>query len=159
MGARLLSPRMIWFALLVSQGFYVAIPVLGLVERSRVRPDPILLYALAAVALVVAVVSFVVPGIVRRSAIASAAADLRHREASLDTIQARAFGIGFTPFILSIALSEAIALFGLVLSTLGFPTLVCLPFHAAGAVLTLIRFPTTAMFLGPLEEALGRTLR
>jgi len=159
MGARLTTPRIVWAALLASQGIYVGIMLGGLLPRPPAPPDPIMLYALAAVALAVSAASFAVPMIVRRAAIASAVADLRHHEASLETIQSRALAIGFTPLVLSLALSEAVALFGLVLFAIGFPLAVSAPFHAVGAMLTLVRYPTVATFIGPFEEALGRTLR
>ena len=158
MGARLLPPRIIWATLLFSQAMYVLLMLGGYLQRPSEAPDPIMLYAIGLVAGVVAIVSFVVPRFVHRAGVARSVGDLRHHEASVETIQQRALAIGFTPFILSVALSEAVAIFGLVLFLIGFPFLESVPFSAAGALLTLVRFPTARTFLGPFEEQLGRSL-
>ena len=45
------------------------------------------------------------------------------------------------------------------LAHLGFSPLHCAPSFAAGITLAAWRFPTEARFLGPVESALGRSLR
>lgn len=67
----------------------------------------------------------------------------------------RAMAAAQTSFILSLALSEAVSLFGLVLHMLGAPRFVSLPFFVAGTVLAALRFPTVSRFVAPFERAHG----
>lgn len=67
----------------------------------------------------------------------------------------RAMAAAQTSFILSLALSEAVSLFGLVLHMLGAPRPVSLPFFVAGTVLAALRFPTLSRFVAPFERAHG----
>lgn len=152
------QPRVIWAALLASQGIYAFIMFGHFLEVPSEPPDPIMLPVLGGVAAMVAVMSFVLPRVLGRPAVAAAVADIRHRELQLPEIRKRAFMMGFTPFILSIALSEAVGIFGLVLFAVGYPLTTALVFTAASVVLIAVRFPTERAFLGPLEEALGRSL-
>lgn len=153
----LTTPRIIWAALLGSQGIYVALLVGGLLQPPPEPPEPIMLTVISAVAMVVAAISIVLPRVMH----AQGARALVHKEPALpdhgrQAALRRALQLGFAPWILSIALSEAVAIFGLVLGAIGFPLLSCAPFFAAGILLTLIRFPTAGRFLQPLEDAYGR---
>jgi hypothetical protein len=56
-----------------------------------------------------------------------------------------------TPFILALALSESVAMFGFVLGWLGAPLPVAGAFFAASWVLLLARFPTRSRVFGPFE--------
>jgi hypothetical protein len=62
-----------------------------------------------------------------------------------------------TSFILSMALSEAVSLLGLVLHMQGAPVEASTPFLAAGTLLAAIRFPTPARLLAPYERVHGAT--
>jgi hypothetical protein len=59
-----------------------------------------------------------------------------------------------TPYILALALGEAVALQGFVLALLGAAPEMWAPLFTAGFLLILIRFPTERRIVGPLEEAL-----
>lgn len=169
---RLLTPRILWAALLFSQVIYFAMLAAGLFPRPPVPPEPAMLYGLAGAALVVAVLSWVLPAWLWRSAAArtnvatkpietparSAAyraevgpRGFADREAALTLAMQR----GFTPFILGCALNESVALFGFVLGFLGFPLLTILPFFVISWLMMLPRFPTERAFLGPLARAHG----
>ena len=154
----ILVPRILWAALLGSQALYVALIVLGVLEAPSEPADPIMLPALGAVALGTSVASFVVPRILHRSAIAQALPAVQHQGSGELAVIRAAYQAGMSPFIVSLALSEAVALYGLVLAALGFPVLYCLPFSGLGAMLTLVRFPTESAFLAPFEERLGRSV-
>ena len=67
----------------------------------------------------------------------------------------RALGIANTAFILSMALSEAVALLGLVLHMQGVPMSISSAFIAAGTLLAAVRFPSVARLVGPFERATG----
>jgi hypothetical protein len=71
---------------------------------------------------------------------------------------ARAFLAFQTPFILGLALSEAVTLFGLTLAVLGFAPPLCVPFFVVGALLVAIRFPTLAALQRAVEQAYGASL-
>lgn len=159
MSPSLLTPRILWAALLASQAMYVGLMVIGIFEVPEEPPDAMMLPVLGVVALGTGAMSFVVPAFVRKSATEQVMRKLPQHEATDAAIFRAALEAGFAPFILSIALSEAVAIFGLVLSALGFPLLYCLPFSALGAMLTLIRFPMARTFLAPFEEKLGRSVR
>lgn len=156
---QMMTPRILWAALLFSQVMYVVLLVGGYLQVPPEPPQPILLTAISAVAMLVAALSVVLPRVLH----AQAARRLAHQEPGLPdhgaaVVMRRALGLGFAPFVLSIALSEAVAIFGLVLGVIGFHLAQCAPFFAAGMMLTLIRFPTQGRFLRPIEDAYGRRI-
>jgi hypothetical protein len=69
----------------------------------------------------------------------------------------RAITNAFTPFILSMSLSEVPSLVGLSLRTMGGPLGIALALVAAGTLLAASRFPTPARLLAPFERAMGAT--
>ncbi len=174
----LLVPRILWGALLTSTAAFAG--MLFVVEAPP-APATSLLVPLAAVALVVAGMSFVLPAqtgkanllrlelrveevpIAARSAFPEEAArggggyrDLaptERRFADKETARRRIFAVAQTSLILSLALSEAVGLFGLALRVIGHPIASCLPFVFAACVLMLLRFPTEASMFGPAERA------
>jgi hypothetical protein len=153
------TPRILWAALLMSQGIYVFLLVGGILRPPTEPPQPIMLTMISIVAMIVAGVSIVLPRVLH----AQAARRLAHQEPGLldhgqRVVLQRALQLGFTPLVLSLALSEAVAIFGLVLGAVGFHLAQCVPFFAAGLLLTLIRFPTEGRFLGPIEDAFGRRI-
>ncbi|MFO0681867.1 MAG: hypothetical protein U0234_07450 [Sandaracinus sp.] len=154
----ILTPRILWAALLFSQAIYVALIAGGILEAPSAPPDPMMLPVLGVVALGTAVVSFVLPRILHRNAVAQAMPTIQHQGMGDLSLLRAAYQAGFAPLIVSLALSEAVGIYGLVLAALGFPLLYCLPFSALGGVLTLVRFPTERGFLAPFEERLGRSI-
>lgn len=171
----LFTQRIIWFALLASIFMHAGIAY-TILNKQKFRPEQASMPAfLAGLALIIVVVSFILPKTIYRQAakatnvkIAEQAAPNafpgRYREAMpkqavFDDPNARsyAFASHTTPFIISLALSEAVGLFGLVLTQLGFDMPTTLPFFIAGAVLITIRFPREAKILEMYEEAHGAT--
>lgn len=63
-----------------------------------------------------------------------------------------------TPLILGLALSEAVAINGVILSQLGFSMAVFLPFLVVGLVLVAIRFPSDERLVAALEAGTGARL-
>jgi F0F1-type ATP synthase membrane subunit c/vacuolar-type H+-ATPase subunit K len=157
---QLFQARIIWAALVASQFLFIGLLFAGVLRPPPEPPDPQMLYLLAGLSIVVAVVSFALPMYLGGQIAQQVIAQLRHEgEPSNKRIIERAFQAGFSPFIISIALSESISIYGLVLGALGFSRMVALPFFAAGIALTLVRFPTQGTFLRRFEEAFSRTLR
>lgn len=165
---------MLWVGLLASQGIYATmLAVPGLIVVSPPSPEDLVLAGMAAAALGCAIASFVVPRLVHRSAIAAQSLELREvpdpgapvgfrgsaptvREyADVAAVHTAARTAGFAPFVLSLALSEAISVMGLVSALLGRPPVVWGAFIAVGATLTAIRFPTDATFFAPIERHTG----
>ncbi len=121
--------------------------------------------SLAAVAVVVAVLSFVLPAKTTATAAAAIRVEilppgvgsdgmpLPPRFADPATAARRAMAAAQTGLILSLALSEAVSLFGLVLHMLGAPHPISLPFFVAGTILAALRFPTVPRLVAPFERA------
>ena len=149
--------RIVWAALLASQGIYAAILLGGVLEAPLEPPDPIMLPALGCVALFVAAASMLLPryflGQIPRLLTERDRGLREHGQAALF---ARAIQFAATPFIIGMALAEAVGIFGLVLGALGVPHLMALPFFALSVVLMLMKFPTERGVLEPLERALGQ---
>lgn len=131
-------------------------------------PQPITLAIhlyMAIVAVLVAVVSFVVPAKTMATASARVRVEvlpsapgpdgspLPARFADPTGAARRAMAIAQQGFILSLALSEAISLLGFALHMLGAPLRASLPFFVTGTVLAALRFPTLARFVAPFERA------
>jgi hypothetical protein len=120
-------------------------------------------------ALAAAVASFIVPMRARAQALARVRVELlagdgppvpdrpAGRFANPQDAARKAMANAFTPFIMSMALSEAVSLVGLSLHAVGGPLPLALGFVAAGTVLAASRFPTPARLLAPFERAKGAT--
>ena len=170
----LMTMRILWFALFAATFLYMGVAY-GVLPKPAFAPlQPMMAPVFAGISLVMAVMSFLLPRTTYKQAaraakvkieeeIASSAFPTRYREAmpkravfsNPEAAMTKAFACFQAPFILSLALSEAIALFGLVLSQLGFDKLISLPFFLAGAVLVAIRFPQQANVLRAFEQARG----
>lgn len=168
------TARILWFALLMATFLYMGIAYGVLPKKVTVAPDPMMPGLFGGIAVVVAVMSFLVPRMTYQQAakaadvkieeeVVSNAFPKRYREAMPKRAVfaepgeaiAKAYACFQAPFILSIALSEAIALFGLVLAQLGFDMAVSLPFFLAGAALIVNRFPQEPKVLAMFEQARG----
>jgi len=166
--------RILWFALLAATFIYMGIAYGGLAKAAVIPQEPMMVAIFGGVSLMMAVMSFLLPRMTYKQAaraasvkieeeVASSAFPNRYREAlpkrtvfsNPDAAMTKAFACFQAPFILSMALSEAIALFGLVVSQLGFPIMMSLPFFLVGAVLVAIRFPQQANVLSMFEQARG----
>lgn len=163
--------RYIWVVLLAMTGAMSGM-LKYVVAPPGALPEPSMLPMLAMVALASAVASFVVPRVyyrnaARRVGVATAPPPGGGMPAGMFQGAARpvaehpgearriAYELGTTTFVLSVALSESVALFGLATRILGFPARDALPFLVAGALLILVRFPTDKRVIGAFESAKG----
>ena len=167
-------PRLLWGALLMSQVLYAGLLVVpGLIGSGAEPEGGVSIVGMIAFAIASAIGSFVVPSLVRRKNVAAQRLELREvpdpsapvgfrgnaptiREyADVAAVHAAARTAGFAPFVLSLALSEAVSLMGIVAGFLGQPPVVWGAFVAVGMTLTAIRFPTEATFFAPVEQHTG----
>jgi hypothetical protein len=161
--------RILWAALFASTATFIV--VLFLVPVADEPAPPILLPIFAALAISLAVISVLFPRYAHRLALLRgefpveevddpdaigmfrASAPKKRIFAEPERTRERAFFCYQTPFILGMALSEAIAMFGFVLGFLGFPLPHVLPFWAVAWILFAWRFPTERKVFEPLETS------
>ncbi|HZF55839.1 MAG TPA: hypothetical protein VE093_44800 [Polyangiaceae bacterium] len=175
MNPRLRTMRVLWAFLLASTGIYAAVLALELIPpQPQTAKTSQLLVPFAALALGLAVMSFVIPKVNYKQLVAKS--DVRIVEEPIPEVFAAGYRQAaperrvfadpeaawreaakcFQPsLILGIALSEAAALLGFVLGFLGFPVTVWAPFMIGGAALIAVRFPTKERVVAPFEAALG----
>lgn len=166
------TPRILWGALLFSTVLYLV--VLFMVHPPHQELQPLYPPLFGLLSLGIAVVSFVLPAqgykqtVLRQKPEIAEEADqqgsdiIPYRDAPKRRVFAsptdarRMARIAYqTPFILGMALSEAIALFGFVLGFLGHPLPYFIPFFVFAWVLMLVRFPTEKAVYGRYEQAMG----
>lgn len=167
-------PRILWAALIMSCVIYGGLIASGAIAADPLVLDPTMAIVFAICALGAAVTSFVLPASLLRQALAHAAPSVAIEEradtdaatlfrdaaprvrAIASPAEARAIFAGryYTSFILSLALSEAVAVFGLVGHVGGFfPMPVALVFVGAAIVLQALRFPSAARCVAVTERA------
>lgn len=170
-------PRILWAALMMSCVIYGGLIASGMLTQGREAPivlDPTMALVFAMSALGAAVTSFLLPASLLRHALAHAApsvaieeradtdASTLFRDAAprvrsiANPAEARAIFAGrfFTAFILSVALSEAVAVFGLAGHVAGFlPAPVALVFVGAAIVLQALRFPSATRCVAVTQRA------
>jgi hypothetical protein len=159
--------RILWFALTVST---LLLAVVAFVVHPQVRhaPDTTMVALFGVLGVVLAVTSFVLPAttfaanakrsppeVVRAEPTAVAFQPPAPRFAQPEKAARQALAIAQTAFILSMALSEAVSLLGLVLHMQGAPPEQSAPFFVAGTLLAALRFPTPARLLAPYERVHG----
>ncbi len=129
MGVAFRTIRLIQAAMLVSIGIYV---VVGEVASRQLTTDVKALYAIsfASISLVGAIL------VVRKTLVLQSEAELRQKPGDPVTIARWRTG-----YIVTYALCEALALFGLVLRILGFTLAQVWPYYAGGFVLLLLFWP------------------
>lgn len=162
--------RLILYAALFASTF-VYVLVLFVVKVDVVDPPPpILPMVLGVVALSVAVVSFVLPGITLKTAVRNLGLATRPAPNFGDQpagtlvfedpaeARRRAAPALQTAMILRLALRESIALFGLVVGMLGYGLVAASPFFVASWILFAIAFPSQASLDRELENASGAKL-
>lgn len=176
-GELLRVPRILWAALVMSCVIYGGLIASGVLVQNREAPivlDLTMVLVFAGCAVGSAVMSFVLPASILRQGLADAAPGVtieeradtesatlfrdaapRVRMIAEPTKARAAFAVRFfTPFILSLALSEAVAVFGLAGHLAGFLTMpVALVFVGAAIVLQVLRFPSEARCVGITERA------
>jgi hypothetical protein len=167
--------RILWFALFVSTFLYMGIAYGVLAKKAPVPQVPIMPPIFGALSLAVAGMSFLLPKITYSQAAKNAHVKIdeevttnsafpdRYRDAvprqrvfaEPSEALSKAFACFMSPFILSLALSEAVALFGFVLAQLGFEMMITLPFFVAGAALIAVRFPRQETVVAMFENVQG----
>lgn len=141
--ARLMTLRTLWAAMTVSTLLMAGVEVhLRGATPAPPPPPATTLYGLTVAAAVVAVVSLVLPR--RLYAQAVAQRGKRIEGAATDAQLADRLPLFMTPFILGVALSEAVSTFGFLVGRLGGERAHALALLGAGTLLTLARFPTRA---------------
>ncbi|CAN5331695.1 hypothetical protein BH09MYX1_BH09MYX1_30370 [soil metagenome] len=172
MRQRLLTMRILWMSLIVSVLAFAA--VVFYVEVPQVTPQAFMLPAFGVVAIANAVISVVFPAHQRKKMMvaqlsrlvverANPAAEVTFREAAPPikvfddprAVWAKAFALYQTPFILALAISESVGLFGVVLVFQGFPRVTALPFLALSLMLQIARFPTAEKIAASVKSATG----
>ncbi|MBK7583106.1 MAG: hypothetical protein IPI67_23270 [Myxococcales bacterium] len=175
MQQRLMTPRILWAAMLFSTVVFLFI--VFTVKNPETNPIPLMPPALGFVALVVAAVSVILPAHQQRNALAQNKLELaeaadpnassiipdrdapkRRVFANAKAAEKAAFMAYQTGLILGCALSESVALFGFVLGFQGHPPQFFLPFFVVSWILFAVRFPTLDRVLVPLEKATGAVL-
>ena len=121
--------RLIQISMLVCVGIYV---IVGETVHTRVSANPTLVYALSVVSISVVGALF----IVRRTMVAQSEIQLRNRPD--DAVLVSRWRAGY---IVTFALCELLALFGLVLRLVGFPISQVWPYYGGGFVLLLLFWP------------------
>jgi hypothetical protein len=166
----LVTARVLWAAILSSVG--VMFVVLRVAEHPSEPQKPELFPIFGFFALSVAAASVLLPA--RLHAEVARAQRLETREepntvtpdapsatrrvfVEPEKARAVAWRLFMSPFIISLALSEAVALSGFVLGFSGFPEERVLPFFLVSAVLLALRFPKASAAEKMLEKSLGAT--
>ncbi|MEM1413304.1 MAG: hypothetical protein AAGH15_00310 [Myxococcota bacterium] len=169
LAARMRTPLVLWAAMLASTGIYLL--VLKVAAPPPQPVDPTMALALNAAGVMIAVSSVVVPMLVWRAALGTLRPQIEEvpdedADAGLfrDAVPKKrvvrgamaffeaAHTKGFAPFVLSLALSEAVCLVGFVLAFMGHPPIHWAPLYAVGVLLLAARFPTIARLTGSLER-------
>lgn len=168
------TPRILWAALFASTLIYAFLILGGFVPRNGA--DPGLRWVFPGAALFTAILSFVLPGLVARSAptleLATREeldrnAESMFRDAAatrrvvVDPADARAKYVARrqTMFIMGLAMSETPAIFALVAWMVSdLPLSLCLAMVAASAALIAIRFPLPSRWRADAEKQLGAVI-
>ena len=129
MGAALRTIRLFQIAMLVSIGIYA---VVGEIAGARLTTDAKTLYAIsfASISLVGAIL------VVRKTLVLQSEAELREKPGDPVTVARWKTG-----YIVTYALCEALALFGLALRIMGFTLTQVWPYYAGSFVLLLLFWP------------------
>jgi hypothetical protein len=176
--AAIRTVRILWLALLSSTLLIGVVAFVVDPGRRVVPPQTTVVGALSLAALACAVASFLLPARAHAAAIARSTAEVKEgRERERDAMHGGFLGgshggrrfahpdramraalvVFQTQFIVSLALSEAVALVGLALRMQGMAPVTVLPFFVAAALLIAVRFPTRARIFARFERRHGAT--
>lgn len=162
------TPRILWFAILMSSVMFAVVAFIAAPKDLTISPT--MLVVLGAAAVMNSIGGFVLGMWLRRQGymrakfevveVPDTTAETMFRDAppmvrefaNPDKVRKRLMALAQTPFILELALSESVAIFGLVAAMLGAEPLTWLPFIVVGALLIMARFPTEARFIRGLER-------
>jgi hypothetical protein len=171
--ARMRTQRILFGALLFSNAMFA---VVSLNAPPHAPPeDPVMLIALVCVSVAVLVVSFVLPATFERKGLESMPAELtssadpnqpssfaKHSGAKAFANPRKALADALartmTPFILRMALREAVGIYGLMLVFLGYPMHYGFAFMAVSFLAQSIEFPRLSRVADALEKAKGASL-
>lgn len=139
--ASLMTMRVLWGAMTMSTLMFAGIEVhlRGAVALPP-PPPPTLSFALTGAGAVVAVVSLALPRWLYAQAVATRGRPIEGAVTDAQLIPR--VPLFMTPFILSLALSEAVSLFGFVIGRTGGELPHALALMGAGTLLVLLRFPS-----------------
>ena len=175
LGPHLLTPRIMWMALMMSNVMIFVVLTLT-AQPPQAPPDPIVFIVLAMIATSAAVAHFLLPERMRQANVAGSKLETTERvdpNASVifrdaaprirvfvdeKAVAATGGRVFQTPFIVGMALAESIGIDGGVLVAMGFPVEHAVAFPAIGALLMIRSFPTRKAMLAPLEQHYGATL-
>lgn len=171
------TQRILWAALTFAPFVYLFIAAYA-APAPKAPPPPILLPVLAVVAVSVAAMSFILPATIFTKALRgrvgkditigqvssqspflpeggfrSASPSAAEVEDPAATLRIAAT-LDQTPMILTLALRESVALYGLVLAMMGFPLAHAAAFIAVSVALMLLRFPSVESLRRRAEKAL-----
>ncbi|HEY1957726.1 MAG TPA: hypothetical protein VGH28_19030 [Polyangiaceae bacterium] len=141
--------RRIWITLVVSTGFYTVVIVAGARAPHRPSFSPL---AFAAPALVVAVLSVLLPPRLLANALASV--EVAGEQTLFD-----AFPKFQSAVLTGTALAEAVALFGLMAAYSGAPPSIWAPFFAFAFAFMAVHFPRIETLVRALERKTGKTFK
>jgi len=172
MTPRTRTPQILWAALFVSTILLGAVAFI--MKQPPQPPQAIMLPAIAGVAFTTVVISFVLPRQLMTKGLTATltpliveqpnpAAEVTFREAAPplrvfhdpSAAWKKALFAYQQPLIVSLALAESVALYGLVLVSLGFPRPTVVPFLVVCWVLQIARFPTDAKLAAAVKAATG----
>lgn len=153
--AQLRTLKILWLALFASLAGYVMVVVFA-----RGMPQPplqaaalganssALIGALALAAVGAAGASFILPRVMLKAV-------MKKLDAQFEPLSARELGLYRGPFVIGVALSQSVALFGLVLGVLHYGAVDYVPFFVAGALLMLAHYPLASRVRVALDRARG----
>jgi hypothetical protein len=159
--------RILYGALVASTLLLAFAAFFAKLDIPKEPPAPAMLGMLGAVALALAVASFVLPRTLGATGAKNARDEVLPAEpgyagtgtparfADPGAAARKAIAIAQPPFIISMALSEAVSCIGFVSHTLGASAQVSVAFFAAGTTLAALRFPTAGRLVAPFERAHG----
>jgi F0F1-type ATP synthase membrane subunit c/vacuolar-type H+-ATPase subunit K len=173
---QLMMMRIIWAALLFSTITFLVAGYVSISSRSEpLMPDPIMLPALALVSVGIAAASVQLPrhlliqsfqaakyevnDLPKEERMFQEARGRARRFANPDAVRSSLGPKVQTPFILSMALAEAVALNGFVLWFLGFPLTQAIGFFIVCWVLMIAHFPNPARYVQVLEKLYDADLK
>ena len=136
------TTRLLWWCLVVSMLIYVAIAHVVRLPGTRDAPVTLLLAILVVISVGMAVGSL----LYRRNALARPI-----QSGDLDPSRPEGMQRAFPPFMLNLVLSEAIGIYGLVLSLLSGDPVYALAFAAAALVMLYLHRPTAPDLVPPMS--------
>ncbi|HEX7601906.1 MAG TPA: hypothetical protein VF316_09890 [Polyangiaceae bacterium] len=157
MRQRLFAMRILWLGIATASVLFLAVLRVG--DLPSKPPDSMMVAAIAAAALADLVVSVILPARLLGAALRGLSGQIVERAEKRAFAEPQPANRAITaalqsPFILGLALTESVALFGLALGRLGAPFPVVLPFFAVAWVGFALRFPTQAKIAAAVKKHL-----